>query len=63
MDFIKIDIPKQSSTGTINYYSSGSSSGSAPLNYLPLIAQSTNLVGNNGVIKLASSNYLLSDLG
>ena len=46
MDFIKIDIPKQSSTGTINYYSSGSSGGSVPLNYLTLLPQSSNLVGN-----------------
>jgi len=63
MEFIKIDIPKQSSTGTINYYGSSSSSSSAPLNYLPLLPQSSNLAGANGVIKLADTNYLLTDSG
>lgn len=76
MEFIKIEIPNQRSTGTINYYSSGSSSGSTPLNYLPLLTQTTNLSGNNGVVKLPTvvgglfggvtgdtSNYLVSDNG
>jgi len=59
-----IALQRGSTTTAINNYSSGGS-GSAyvPLNYLSLVAQSTNLAGANGVIKLPLSNYLLTDNG
>ena len=64
MDFIIRDIAKNNTTST-SVLSSGGSGGSSytPLNYLPLIVQSSNLAGSNGIIKLTNTNYLLSDAG
>jgi hypothetical protein len=55
MDFIIRDIPKTSTTSSSASYSGGAgSSGVAQLNYLPLIAQTSNLI-SNGIIQLPTS--------